>query len=117
MLERADFPLLSDMAVRGEEGAPLKQLVSKILLRMNPNPAGQKLLNVPRIGGKALAFPPCRFLTDADGDGLLRRHSCAVSAHENFGTGIAEPKILEIDLLGQPRGGHHTPGQAAVNQT
>ena len=52
MLDRGDFLRLEDMVVRGEEGEPLKQLVRNIHLRMNPNPAGQKLLNVPRVDGE-----------------------------------------------------------------
>jgi L-lysine 2,3-aminomutase len=52
MLERADLLRLEDMVVRGEEGVPLQRLVHDIRLRMNPNPAGQKLLNVPRVDGE-----------------------------------------------------------------
>ncbi len=52
MLDSADFLRLEDMVVRGEEGEPLQRLVHDIHLRMNPNPAGQKLLNVPRIDGE-----------------------------------------------------------------
>jgi len=52
MLERADLLRLEDMVVRGEEGESLKRLVHDIRLRMNPNPAGQKLLNVPRVDGE-----------------------------------------------------------------
>ena len=52
MLDRGDFLRLEDMVVRGEEGEPLQRLVHDIHLRMNPNPAGQKLLNVPRVDGE-----------------------------------------------------------------
>ena len=52
MIDRADFLRLEDMVVRGEEGEPLQRLVRGIHLRMNPNPAGQKLLNVPRVDGE-----------------------------------------------------------------
>jgi len=52
MLDRADLLRLEDMVVTGEEGEPLERLVNGIRLRMNPNPAGQKLLNVPRIDGE-----------------------------------------------------------------
>ncbi|MBD3854106.1 MAG: lysine 2,3-aminomutase, partial [Acidobacteria bacterium] len=52
MLERADLLRLEDMVIRGEEGEPLQRLVHDIRLRMNPNPAGQKLLNVPRVDGE-----------------------------------------------------------------
>ena len=52
MLDRADFLRLEDMVVRGEEGESLQRLVRDIHLRMNPNPAGQKLLNVPRVDGE-----------------------------------------------------------------
>ena len=52
MLDRGDFLRLEDMVVRGEEGEPLQRLVHGIHLRMNPNPAGQKLLNVPRVDGE-----------------------------------------------------------------
>jgi len=52
MLEHADFLRLEDMVVRGEEGEPLLQLVRDIHRRMNPNPGGQKLLNVPAVDGE-----------------------------------------------------------------
>ena len=47
MLDRGDLLRLEDMVVRGEEGEPFRRLVHETRLRMNPNPAGQKLLNVP----------------------------------------------------------------------
>jgi KamA family protein len=37
------------MVVRGEEGDRLRRRVHDIHLRMNPNPAGQKILNVPKV--------------------------------------------------------------------
>jgi L-lysine 2,3-aminomutase len=52
MLNSGDFLRLEDMVVRGVEGEPLQRLVHDIHMRMNPNPAGQKLLNVPRVDGK-----------------------------------------------------------------
>jgi len=52
MIDRADFLRLEDMVVRGDEGEPLQRLVRGIHLRMNPNPAGQKPLNVPRVDGE-----------------------------------------------------------------
>ncbi|MCJ7755810.1 MAG: hypothetical protein MUP13_14715 [Thermoanaerobaculales bacterium] len=52
MLDRGDFLRLEDMVVRGEEGEALQRLVHDIHLRMNPNPAGQNLLNVPRVDGE-----------------------------------------------------------------
>jgi len=52
MLDHGDFLRLEDMVVRGEEGAPLQRLVRDIHLRMNPNPAGQKVLNVPMVDGE-----------------------------------------------------------------
>jgi KamA family protein len=52
MLERADLLRLEDMVVRGEEGEPLQRLVHDIHLRMNPNPGGQKQLNVPSVDGE-----------------------------------------------------------------
>jgi L-lysine 2,3-aminomutase len=52
MLDPADLLRLEDMVVRGEEGESLQRLVHDIHLRMNPNPAGQKLLNVPRVDGE-----------------------------------------------------------------
>ncbi|MCW8985428.1 MAG: hypothetical protein OQK55_08800 [Thermoanaerobaculales bacterium] len=52
MLDRGGFLRLEDMVVSGEEGEPLQRLVHDIHLRMNPNPAGQKLLNVPRVDGE-----------------------------------------------------------------
>jgi KamA family protein len=54
MLDGGDFLRLEDMVVRGEEGEPLQRLVHDIHLRMNPNPAGQKLLNVPRVDGERI---------------------------------------------------------------
>jgi KamA family protein len=52
MLEHADFLRLEDMVVRGEEGEPLQRLVRDIRGRMNPNPGGQKQLNVPAVDGE-----------------------------------------------------------------
>jgi len=52
MLDRADFLRLEDMVVRGDEGESFQRLVHDIHLRMNPNPAGQKRLNVPRVDGE-----------------------------------------------------------------
>jgi L-lysine 2,3-aminomutase len=52
MLDRADFLRLEDMVVRGEEGERLRRLVHDIHMRMNPNPAGQKILNVPTVDGE-----------------------------------------------------------------
>jgi KamA family protein len=54
MLDGGDFLRLEDMVVRGEEGEPFQRLVHDIHLRMNPNPAGQKLLNVPRVEGERI---------------------------------------------------------------
>jgi L-lysine 2,3-aminomutase len=52
MLDRNDFIRLEDMVVQGEEGERLRRAVHDIHRRMNPNPAGQKILNVPRVDGK-----------------------------------------------------------------
>ena len=52
MLDRADFLRLEDMVVRGEEGERLQHLVHDIHMRMNPNPAAQKILNVPKVDGE-----------------------------------------------------------------
>ena len=52
MLDRSDFIRLEDMIVRGEEGERLRRTVRDIHMRMNPNPAGQKILNVPRVDGE-----------------------------------------------------------------
>jgi len=52
MLDRADFLRLEDMVVRGEKGERLHRLVHDIHLRMNPNPAAQKILNVPMVDGE-----------------------------------------------------------------
>ena len=52
MLGRADFLRLEDMVVRGEDGERLWSLVHDIRMRMNPNPAGQKILNVPKVDGE-----------------------------------------------------------------
>lgn len=52
MLRREDFHRLQDMVVRGEEGERLQHLVRTIHREMNPNPGGQKILNVPRVDGE-----------------------------------------------------------------
>lgn len=52
MFDRADFLRLEDMVVRGQEGERLLDLVRDIHMRMNPNPGGQKVLNVPRVDGE-----------------------------------------------------------------
>jgi len=49
MLDRADFLRLEDLVFRKEEGDRLRQLVRDIRHRMNPNPGGQKQLNVPSV--------------------------------------------------------------------
>ena len=54
MLDRADFLRLEDMVVRGHEDERLRSLVHDIHMRMNPNPAGQKALNVPVVDGEQL---------------------------------------------------------------
>jgi KamA family protein len=58
MLDRADFLRLEDLVVRGEEGESLRRLVRDIHMRMNPNPGGQKILNVPRVDG--VPVPGCQ---------------------------------------------------------
>ncbi len=52
MLDLADFLRLEDMVVQGEDGDRLQRLVRDIHRRMNPNPGGQKLLNVPKVDGE-----------------------------------------------------------------
>jgi KamA family protein len=52
MLDKADFLRLEDLVVRGGEDDRLRSLVCDIQMRMNPNPAGQKQLNVPRVDGE-----------------------------------------------------------------
>jgi len=52
MLDRADFRRLEDMVVRGEEGECLRRLAQGIHMRRNPNPAAQKILNIPRVDGE-----------------------------------------------------------------
>ena len=52
MLEHADFLRLEDMVVRGEKGDDFRRLVRDIHRRMNPNPGGQKQLNVPAVDGE-----------------------------------------------------------------
>jgi KamA family protein len=54
MLDRADFLRLEDMVIRGHEDERLRSLVHDIHMRMNPNPAGQKALNVPVVDGEQL---------------------------------------------------------------
>jgi KamA family protein len=52
MIDRGDFLRLEDMVVRGEEGERPRRLVHDIRMRMNPNPAFQKVLNVPKVDGE-----------------------------------------------------------------
>jgi L-lysine 2,3-aminomutase len=52
MLARADFLRLQDMVVSGDEDDDFARLVHDIRLRMNPNPGGQKVLNVPTVNGE-----------------------------------------------------------------
>jgi L-lysine 2,3-aminomutase len=51
MIDRADFLRLEDLVVRQDEGERLRRLVHDIRMRMNPNPAFQKILNVPKVDG------------------------------------------------------------------
>jgi KamA family protein len=53
MLEPADFQILSQWVIRGEDER-LHEAARKVQLRMNPHPAGQMDLNVPVIGGEFL---------------------------------------------------------------
>jgi len=53
MLDPADFGVLRDLVVRGDEDR-LRRVARKIQFRMNPHPAGQLELNVPTIGGRCL---------------------------------------------------------------
>ncbi len=55
MLEYADFLRLEDMVVRGQRGESLRALVSDVRRRMNPNPGGQKMLNVPEVDGERVS--------------------------------------------------------------
>jgi L-lysine 2,3-aminomutase len=54
MLDRADLLRLEDMVVRGQDDDALQSLVHGIRMRMNPNPAGQKILNVPAVYGEVV---------------------------------------------------------------
>lgn len=53
MLEPEDFKTLSDLVIQGESDLLMKT-ARKIQHRMNPHPAGQMDLNVPRIDGECL---------------------------------------------------------------
>jgi KamA family protein len=46
------------MVIRGEEGETLSRVVRGVHRRMNPNPSGQKLLNVPTVDGERV--PGCQ---------------------------------------------------------
>jgi len=54
MLDRRDFLRLQDAVIGGAEESDREALVNDIRRRMNPNPAGQKLLNVPSVAGETV---------------------------------------------------------------
>ena len=58
MLERADFLRLQDIVARGGDETDLILRAHDIQMRMNPNPDGQKQLNVPIVDGDRL--PGCQ---------------------------------------------------------
>lgn len=58
MLGRADFLRLQDLVVGGGNDEELLRLAREIQMRMNPNPGGQKLLNVPMVDGEKV--PGCQ---------------------------------------------------------
>ena len=49
MLDRADLLRLEGMVSRGGEGDRVRRMVRDVRHRMNPNPGGQKQLNVPSV--------------------------------------------------------------------
>ncbi len=52
MLDPGDFRRLVDLLRKGAPGAEVRALAREIRLRMNPHPAGQVRLNVPRLDGE-----------------------------------------------------------------
>jgi L-lysine 2,3-aminomutase len=55
MLDRGDFLRLQDIIVAGGDEAKIAGHVRAIQLGMNPNPGGQKVLNVPIVDGEKLS--------------------------------------------------------------
>jgi len=58
MLERADLLRLQDLVAGGSEEAEVVRYARTIQMGMNPNPGGQKALNVPIVDGESL--PGCQ---------------------------------------------------------
>ena len=55
MLQEADFRHMRDLVVKGASEAEIKLAAAEIRGRLNPHPAGQMELNVPRLDGEMLA--------------------------------------------------------------
>jgi len=54
MLAPSDLQLLTGAMGAGADNARVRQFAREIQVRMNPHPAGQNELNVPKVGGEAL---------------------------------------------------------------
>jgi len=54
MLAPSDLQLLTGAMGAGADNARVRQFAREIQVRMNPHPAGQIELNVPKVGGEAL---------------------------------------------------------------
>ncbi len=55
MLQEADFRHMRDLVAKGASEAEIKLAAAEIRGRLNPHPAGQMELNVPRLDGEMLA--------------------------------------------------------------
>jgi len=55
MLEEEDFRRVRDLVVKGAPEAEIKLAANEIRGRLNPHPAGQMELNVPRLDGEVVA--------------------------------------------------------------
>ncbi|HJN89438.1 MAG TPA: lysine 2,3-aminomutase, partial [Verrucomicrobiota bacterium] len=55
MLEEADFRHMRDLVAKGASEAEIKPAADEIRGRLNPHPAGQMELNVPRLDGEVVA--------------------------------------------------------------
>ena len=55
MLEEADYQRMRDLVVKGASDAEIKLKADEIRGKMNPHPAGQMELNVPKLDGEVVA--------------------------------------------------------------
>jgi KamA family protein len=54
MLEPGHFERMAALMSRGAERAEIRALADELRAELNPHPAGQQMLNVPRLGGASL---------------------------------------------------------------